>query len=63
MSEQQGYQKGDFGSMVWVRDSEGHEFACTLDHYRKNVNDLEELTEHERESCQNVNQIVGTERW
>lgn len=63
MSENTGYQRGDYGSMVWVRDEEGHEFSCTLDHYRKNVKNLEELSDNERQSCQNVNEIVGTERW
>ena len=63
MSETQGYQKGDFGSFVWVRDDEGHELTCTLDTFRKDVRNFEDLTAQEQHSCRNVNEIVGTERW
>jgi hypothetical protein len=52
-----------YESMVWVRDNEGHEFSCTLDHSRSNVRSLDDLNDHERDSCMNVNQIIGTERW
>ncbi|WP_448874306.1 hypothetical protein [Desulfobulbus propionicus] len=56
---------GDVGyaSLVWVRDDEGREFSCTLDRSRGNVRSLGDLSEHERVSCMNVNQIIGTERW
>ena len=52
-----------YESMVWVRDGEGREFSCTLDKSRGGVNSLNDLSERERASCMNVNQIVGTERW
>lgn len=56
---------GDFGyeSMVWVRDDKGHEFNCTLDHARDGVRSMDDLSDHERASCININSIVGTERW
>ena len=52
-----------YESLVWVRDNEGKEFSCTLDHQRKGVSDFDDLTDHEKESCMNVSQIIGTERW
>jgi hypothetical protein len=52
-----------YESMVWVQDDNGREFSCTLDHSRSNVRSFNDLSEHERTSCMNVNQIVGTERW
>ena len=52
-----------YESMVWVRDNEGREFSCTLDRSRGDVRTLNDLSEHERSSCMNVNQIIGTERW
>jgi hypothetical protein len=55
--------KGDFGSMIWVNDRDGREFVCTADFDHSNEKEYERLSEKERESCSNVNQIVGTERW
>ena len=55
--------KGDFGSMVWVNDEEGHEMVCTVDADHLNEKKYENLTEEEKKTCMDVNQIVGTERW
>ena len=55
--------KGDYGSLTWVNDKEGHEFVCTVNKQHVNEKRYEKLTENERKTCQNVNQIVGTERW
>lgn len=55
--------KGDYGSMVWVNDDKGHEFVCTVDKDHMNEKRYENLDEEEKATCQNVNQIVGTERW
>lgn len=52
-----------YESLVWVRDDEGKEFSCSLDTNRGNVNKFDELTEHEKKSCMDVSQIIGTERW
>ncbi len=56
-------QSVGYESLVWVRDDEGHEFSCSLDTSRGGVNSLDDLTEHERASCMDVNSIIGTERW
>jgi hypothetical protein len=55
--------RGDYGSMVWVNDEEGHEFVCTVERDFDKKHDLKDLTEAERKSCVDVSQIVGTERW
>lgn len=55
--------KGDFGSMAWVNDKEGHEFVCTVDKDHLKEKKYENLRKDERETCQDVNQLVGTERW
>lgn len=52
-----------YESLVWVRDDDGKEFSCTLDANRGNVKKFDELTEHEKKSCMDVSQIIGTERW
>lgn len=55
--------KGDYGSLVWVNDEEGHEFVCNVEPRHMNKKRLEDLDSNERSTCQDVNQIVGTERW
>jgi hypothetical protein len=53
----------DYGSMIWVNDREGREFVCTADFEHMDEKRLEGLSDRERKSCLNVNEIVGTERW
>jgi hypothetical protein len=55
--------KGDYGSLAWVNDKEGHEFVCTVDKDHLKETKFENLNDNEKSTCQNVNQIVGTERW
>ncbi len=55
--------KGDYGSMIWVNDEEGHEFVCSADFEHLNEKRFENLTDEEKRTCEDVNQIVGTERW
>ena len=55
--------KGDYGSMVWVNDDEGHEFVCNVEPDHIDAKELKELTPEERKTCEDVSQIVGTERW
>ena len=55
--------KGDYGSMAWVNDESGKEYVCTVDVKHSNEKKYENLSEQERKTCQDVNQIVGTERW
>nr|WP_320010794.1 hypothetical protein [uncultured Desulfobulbus sp.] len=52
-----------YESMVWVRDDKGREFSCNLDDGRGGVKSFNDLTDHEKASCTNVNEIIGTERW
>jgi|WetSurMetagenome_2_1015567.scaffolds.fasta_scaffold1792123_1 hypothetical protein len=50
--------KGDYGSMVWVDDRDGREFVCTADFEHMDEQKYERLSEKERKSCSNVNQMV-----
>ncbi len=52
-----------YENLVWVNDRDGSEFVCTLDSNHDTIRGFEDLSEHERQSCTNVNEIVGTERW
>jgi hypothetical protein len=52
-----------YEGLVWVNDNDGKEFVCSLDNNRKSPTKFDDLSEHERGSCRNVNEIVGTERW
>jgi hypothetical protein len=54
--------KGDFNTLAWVNDKEGHEYVCVIDR-KENVTDYEKLTDSERASCSNVNDFIGTDRW
>jgi len=49
-----------YESLVWVEDDSGNEFSCSLDSTRSGVQSIGDLTDHERSSCTNINQI---ERW
>ena len=55
--------KGDYGSLIWVNDKEGHEFVCTVEPRHMTKKRYEDLDANERKTCEDVNQIVGTERW
>jgi hypothetical protein len=55
--------RGGYEAMVWVNDDKGREFSCTLDTHREGVNQLNQLTEHEKQSCMDVSLLIGTERW
>lgn len=55
--------KGDFGTMVWVNDEDGHEYVCTVERDFDKKKSFSDLDDSERQTCMNVNEIVGTERW
>lgn len=55
--------KGGFGNLVWVRDKDGKQYACSVDALKGNIKTKDELTEEEKKSCTDVSTIVGTERW
>ncbi len=55
--------KGGFGNLVWVRDKDGKQYACSVDALKGHIKTKEELTEEEEKSCVDVSTIVGTERW
>ncbi len=55
--------KGDYGSMAWVNDKEGHELVCNVEPDHAKEKKFENLSKEEQKTCRDVNQIVGTERW
>jgi hypothetical protein len=55
--------KGGYESMVWIRDKDGKEYACTAAALKGNLKTKEELSDEEKESCMDVSQLIGTERW
>lgn len=55
--------RGRFGNLVWVRDKDGKEYACSADALKGNIRTKEELSDEEKASCMDVSTIVGTERW
>lgn len=52
-----------FGDLVWIRDKDGKEYACSVEALKGNIKTKEELTEEEKKNCMDVSTIVGTERW
>jgi hypothetical protein len=62
MAEEE-YNKGGYESLVWIRDKDGKEYACSVDALKGNIKTKDELTEEEKTHCMDVSQLVGTERW
>lgn len=55
--------RGGYESLVWLNDSNGREYVCYIDDIKGNKKSFDELTDDEKRHCENVNQLVGTERW
>ena len=55
--------QGGFGNLVWVRDKDGKEYACSADALKGNIKTKEELSEEEKANCTDVSTFIGTERW
>jgi len=62
MAEEE-YNKGGYEALVWIRDKDGKEYACTAAALKGNLKTKDELSEDEMKSCMDVSQLVGTERW
>jgi hypothetical protein len=48
----------EFNKMVWVQDNNGAQYACYIDQ-KRDVSNKEELSQHEQESCMNLNVVLG----
>lgn len=55
--------RGGYESLVWLNDKDGKEFVCSIDDFKNGKKSFDELTDEEKSHCENVNQLVGTERW
>ena len=62
MAEEE-YSKGGYESLVWIRDKDGKEYACSAEALKGNIKTKDELTEEEKKNCMDVSQLIGTERW
>ncbi len=58
-----GNNHGGFGNLVWVRDKDGKEYACSVDVLKGNNKAKEGLSDEEKANCMDVSTFVGTERW
>ena len=54
--------KGGYESLTWINDKNGNEYVCSIEGI-SDKKSFDELTEQEKNQCDNVNQLVGTERW
>jgi hypothetical protein len=54
---------GDFGSLVWVNDKEGHEYVCTISSNTDQKGDIDSLSDRDRATCVDTNDFIGTDRW
>jgi len=53
-----------YEDLVWGNDKEGKESVCALDReHDKTPTRCDELSEHEPQSCREVNEIIGAEHW
>lgn len=54
--------KSGYESLTWLNDKNGSEYVCSIESNGAKKS-YELLTEEEKKTCTNVNEIVGTERW
>lgn len=54
--------RGGYESLVWLNDKNGKEYVCYIEDVHGNTN-FDDLNEEERKACEDVNQLIGTERW
>jgi len=61
---QQGGGKTGLGyeEMVWIRDTDGKEYACQFNDI-KFIKKREDLSEEETNRCVDVSQIIGKGNW
>lgn len=50
---------GEYKRMVWVHDKDGKEYVCYSSDPDGTKKNKEELTEVERETCMNLNVVLG----
>ena len=55
--------RSGFESMVWIKDKNGKEYVCYADDLKGNISLKDDLTEDEKSTCMDVNELLGTERW
>lgn len=48
----------EFKKMVWIRDKDGKEYACTVGNL-KDIKRAEDLTEEEKKGCLDLSHVLG----
>jgi len=51
--------KGGYGDLVWVRDKDGKEYACSMEALKGNIKKKEELSEGELAKCTDLSTVIG----
>jgi hypothetical protein len=51
--------KGGYGELVWVRDKDGKEYACSIDALKGKIKTKEEMSEQELASCTDLSSVIG----
>lgn len=54
--------RGGYEALTWINDKDGKEYVCYSDEVKDRLS-FEQLNEEEQKNCENVNQLIGTERW
>lgn len=52
----------DYSDYVFIYDKDGNEYACPISSIKGQVVKAEKLSDDEKSQCQNMGEIVGTER-
>jgi len=51
--------KGGYGDLVWVRDKDGKEYACSIDALKGKIKTKEEMSEAELAGCTDLSTVIG----
>jgi len=51
--------KGGYGDLVWVRDKDGKEYACSLEALKGKIKKKEELSDAEKAKCTDLSTVIG----
>jgi len=51
--------KAGYGDLVWVRDKDGKEYACSIDALRGKIKTKKEMSEAELFGCTDLSTVIG----
>jgi hypothetical protein len=50
---------GGYGDMVWVRDKDGKEYACSINALKGKIKTKEEMSEAQLAGCADLSTVIG----